>query len=89
MSIKIRIPIIFQNYTDKMEVVEASGSTIGECFENIGSRYPELKNAIYTQNGKLASFIPVYKNEDYNHQLDLVDPVKDGDILSIHFMGGG
>jgi molybdopterin converting factor small subunit len=89
VSIKIQIPFIFQSYTNKVEVVEVTGTTVGECFGDLVRQCPEIKKAIYNKDGRLASIVPIYKNDDLFHQLGELAPVKDGDIMSIVFMGGG
>ena len=80
---------IFQYYMkDKTEMLEVNRSTVGECLDILVGKFPELKKFIYKEEGKLLAFTFVYVNEDYRHGLDLLFPVKDGDILDIIFPRG-
>ena len=46
MSIKIHIPSYFQSYTNKMEVVEVNGSTVGECLNHVAKQFPGFERAM-------------------------------------------
>jgi len=73
MSVKIKIPKVFQYYMkDKTEMLEVNGSTVGECLDILVGKFPELKMFIYKEEGKLVILTLVYVNEDYLHRLDLI-----------------
>jgi hypothetical protein len=89
MSIKIKIPFIFLSYTNSRETFEVNGATVSQCFDDLARQCPDIRKAIYNQDGTLSSIVPIYKNDDLFHQLGTGDLVQEGDILSIEFMGGG
>ena len=85
MSIKIHIPSYFQSYTNNKEVVEANGSTVGECLEHLVSRFPSFKTMIFFKDGKAISFLGVFVNGEYSSP---EKPVKSGDEIIIEAVGG-
>ena len=82
MSIKIHIPSYFQSYTNNKEVVEANGSTVGECLNHLAKQFPGFERAMLIDR-----FI-IYVNEDYSYPDELARPVKDGDELHMIPSGG-
>ena len=88
MSIKIQIPFIFQIYTNNLEIVEATGTTVGECFDDLVRKYPDIRKGFYNDDGTLTNLTLIYKNEDLSRQLSKVDRVEDRDTLIILPPGG-
>jgi molybdopterin/thiamine biosynthesis adenylyltransferase/rhodanese-related sulfurtransferase/molybdopterin converting factor small subunit len=81
---KVLIPTPLRQYADKLDAVEIAGATVGEVMSALTSRYPDLKRQLYTDEGKLRSFVNVYVNDDDIRYLNRdATPVKDGDTLSI------
>jgi MoaD family protein len=95
--IKIKIPLSYvQSFTDDTdfvqltpEVIEVSGSTVGECLNHLVKQFPGTKKQLFTENGDLFQNIIISVNgkSAYPEQLD--KPVKDGDELNIVFIIGG
>ena len=84
MAHKILIPTPLRVYTGKQDVVEAEGATVGELLANMTAEYAELRNHLYTEEGKLRSFVNVYLNDDDIRYLQKEDTrIKDGDTVSI------
>ena len=65
---KIHIPTPLRSYTGGLETVSISGATVNIVFEQLTVMYPELKQHLFTPEGKLRSFVNVYLNDlkDYN-----------------------
>ncbi|MDQ6708542.1 MAG: molybdopterin-synthase adenylyltransferase MoeB, partial [Acidobacteriota bacterium] len=81
---KILIPTPLRQYADKQNSVELPGSTVGEVLGAMTARYPDLRKQIYSDEGKLRSFVNVYLNdEDIRYLNKEATPVKEGDTLSI------
>ena len=89
MSIKIHIPSYFQHYTNKLEVVEVNGSTVGERLDHLVKQSPDFEKTIFTGNGKLPAYIAIWVNGEDSYPEELAKPIKDGDELSIKLSGGG
>src|SRR6516162_1301079 len=81
---KILIPTPLRPFTDKQDAVDASGTTIGELLADLTSKHSGLKAHLYTEQGKLRSFVNVYVNdEDIRYLQREQTPVKADDTISI------
>ena len=81
---KVRIPTPLRQYTDGNAEVEVGGGTAGEALGNLVEEHQDLKQHLYTGDGKLRSFVNVYKGDEDIRYLDGPDTeVADGDELSI------
>jgi len=84
MSIRINIPTPLRPFTDKQDVVEVNGATVGELLSDLTRRYEGLKKHLYAEDGRLRSFVNIYVNdEDIRYLQREQTPVKSGDTLSI------
>jgi molybdopterin/thiamine biosynthesis adenylyltransferase/rhodanese-related sulfurtransferase/molybdopterin converting factor small subunit len=84
MANKVLIPTPLRPFTDKQEAVELSGGTVGELLKQLTTRFDGLKKHLYTDEGKLRSFVNVYVNdEDIRYLQREQTPLKDGDTVSI------
>ena len=81
---KVLIPTPLRQYTDKKETVDVNGATAGEVLGALTTSYPDLRKQLYTDEGKLRSFVNVYVNdEDIRYMQKDATPVKDADTLTI------
>jgi len=95
--IKIKIPLSYvQSFTDDTdfvqltsEVVEVSGSTVGECLNHLVKQFPSMKKQLFTKTGNLFENVIVSVNGESTYPEQLAKPVKDGDELNIVFIVGG
>jgi molybdopterin synthase sulfur carrier subunit len=84
VSITIRIPAPLRSLTGNAATVDGKGASIGECIDDLESRFGGLKERIYDESGELRRFINIYVNgEDIRFLSGLQTPLKDGDELSI------
>ena len=84
MPVKIHIPTPLRPYTDKLDVVEIDGNTIGELLNNLTAKFDGLKQHLFNSEGKMRSFVNVYLNdEDIRYLQKDQTPVKAGDTVSI------
>jgi MoaD family protein len=84
MSIRIHIPTPLRPYTDKLDVVEVDGSTVGELLQNLTTKFGGLKQHLFNNDGKMRSFVNVYVNdEDIRYLQKDQTPLKAGDNVSI------
>ena len=80
----IQIPTPLRPFTEKKESVEVNGATVGELLADLTKRYEGLRKHLYTDDGRLRSFVNVYLNdEDIRYLQREQTPVKPGDTLSI------
>jgi sulfur-carrier protein adenylyltransferase/sulfurtransferase len=84
MAATVNIPSALRRFTGDSASIETSAVTVGEALGQLVTDYPELKKHLFTDEGKLRSFVNVYVNdEDVRHLEKDATPVKDGDQLHI------
>ncbi len=82
---QIHIPTPLRPYADKQAVVHVSAKTVADALAALTSQFPELRKHLYSDEGKLRSFVNVYLNDEDIRYLDKKEnaPVKESDSLSI------
>ena len=81
---KILIPTPLRQYTAKQDSVHLQGATVGELLQSLTSQYADLRRHLYTDEGKLRSFVNVYVNDDDIRYLNKeATPLKESDTVSI------
>ena len=84
MAYRVLIPTPLRPYTDQQDAVEVEGTTVGELLASLTARYGELRRHLYSDEGKLRSFVNVYVgDEDIRHLQGEATPLKDGETVSI------
>ncbi len=83
MSIKVHIHPSIQYVTDDRQIVEVDGNSVGECFRNLITIYPELDEWLFEEKGKLSKYIDIFVNDESAYPEELRRPVKDGDEIYI------
>ncbi len=84
MPNRVLIPTPLRPFTGKKDAVEVAGATVGELLADLTRQFEGLKTHLYTDEGRLRSFVNVYVNdEDIRYLQKEQTPVKDGDTLSI------
>ena len=91
MPVKVMIPTPLRAYAGKREAVELDAATVGEALGRLTSEFSELRKHLFTDDGKLRSFVNVYINdEDIRYLAKENTRTKDGDTISIiPFIAGG
>jgi sulfur-carrier protein len=81
----IHIPTPLRAYTGGQETVTIPGTTVNSTFTQLTTAFPELKQHLFTPEGKLRSFVNVYLNDDDIRYLPGKEdtPVTDSDELTI------
>ena len=84
MSLKVTIPAPLRRFTEGNGVIEVSGNSVASALDSLLERYPVLKKQLYTDDGRLRSFVNVYLNdEDIRYLQDANTAVQAGDMISI------
>ena len=92
MSVKVIIPAPLRQYTEKNDSVVIDGQTVNEVLRNLTDRYGDLRKHLYSEEGKLRSFVNIYRNDEDIRYLDKGrTAVKETDVISIvpSIAGGG
>ena len=81
----IHIPTPLRVYTGGAETVSIPGSTIADVFTALTSEFPDLKQQLFTTEGKLRSFVNIYVNDEDLRYLPAKEatPVTSADELTI------
>ncbi|MBI3934517.1 MAG: MoaD/ThiS family protein [Acidobacteria bacterium] len=84
MGVKVIIPTPLRQYTGKSDSVVVEGQTVEEVLWNLLSQYGELRKHLYSEDGKLRSFVNIYRNDEDIRYLDRErTAVKETDVVSI------
>jgi adenylyltransferase/sulfurtransferase len=78
------IPTPLRAYAGKHESVDLQAATVAEALSALTSRFGELKKHLYSDDGRLRSFVNVYVNdEDIRYLQKDQTQVREGDTISI------
>jgi sulfur-carrier protein adenylyltransferase/sulfurtransferase len=83
VSVKININPFLTHITNNQSAVEVNGSTIGQCLQELVTRFPDLKKWLFKKDGKLSDLVDIYINGVSSFPRELATPIKDGDELHI------
>src|ERR1700739_2461173 len=84
MAVKVIIPTPLRAYAGKRDSTEVKAGTVGEALGRLTTEFGELRKHLFTDDGKLRSFVNVYVNdEDIRYLAKENTPTKDGDTISI------
>jgi molybdopterin synthase sulfur carrier subunit len=84
MPVKVLIPTPLRQFTGKQVSIECNATTVGEALGSLTGTFAELRKHLYTDEGKIRSFVNVYLNDEDIRFLDKENTrTKDGDTISI------
>ena len=84
MAVKVVIPTPLRQYTEKSPTVMVEGRTVEEVLRNLMQQYGDLQRHLYSDDGKLRSFVNIYRNDEDIRYLDREKTaVKETDVVSI------
>ena len=61
---EIHIPTPLRQYTGKQAKVSVEGATVTDALAALTAAYPDLKKHLFTDEGKVRSFVNLYLNDD-------------------------
>ena len=81
---KILIPSPLRKFTSNAAEVTVSGETVGAALQALAETHPELRSQIFTDEGKIRSFVNVYYNDEDIRFLDKeATATADGDVVTL------
>jgi molybdopterin converting factor small subunit len=84
MAVKVMIPTPLRAYAGKQESVQLQAGTVGEALAALTAQFGDLRKHLYSEDGRLRSFVNVYVNdEDIRYLQKDQTAVKEGDTISI------
>ena len=57
MSVKVMVPGSLKFWFDGADEVLCEGSTVGQCLEQLGQRFPGLKTRLFTPDNEIGAVI--------------------------------
>jgi sulfur-carrier protein len=86
----VRIPTVLRKHTDGAAKVTASGSTVGEVFDELIAANPGLGDSLL-EGGRVRGFINVYVDDEDIRYIDGLDsPVdEDAEVAIMPAVAGG
>jgi molybdopterin converting factor small subunit len=84
MAVKVIIPTPLRQYAGKQESVQVQAKTVAEALAALTGTFGELKKHLFSDDGRLRSFVNVYVNdEDIRYLQKDQTQVREGDTISI------
>jgi molybdopterin converting factor small subunit len=84
MPVNVMIPTPLRPFVGKKSVIELKAASVGEALRALTTEFADLRKHLYTDDGKIRSFVNVYVNDEDIRYLDKENtPLKDGDTVSI------
>ena len=88
MRVKVRTPLLY-NYNNGRQTTEVSGSSVGECLDDLTRKFPEMKDLLFDKKGNLHDHLYIYVNKEDYYPEEMAKPVKNGDEIDIILIIGG
>ena len=89
MSIRVYLHKTHRQYVDDLESVTVTGSTVGECLQDLTRRYPRLAPKLFDDSNKLHKTVEVYLNMQSTFPEELAKPTQNGDEIHITLLLAG
>ncbi|WP_416261698.1 MoaD/ThiS family protein [Gibbsiella quercinecans] len=91
MAATLLIPTALRAFTDGQGKVSLEGETVGQLVTALATRYPDIHQHLYEDDGSLRSFINLYVGETNIKTTGGLDtPVKNGDdVILVPAIAGG
>lgn len=84
MAVKVLIPTPLRPHAGGRAAAEFPAKTVAEALEHLTSEFADLKRHLFTEKGRLRSFVNVYVNgEDIRYLAQENTATKDGDTINI------
>jgi len=84
MPVNVMIPTPLRPFVGKKSAIELKAATVGEALRVLTTEFADLRKHLYTDEGKIRSFVNVYVNDEDIRYLEKENtPLKDGDTVSI------
>jgi molybdopterin converting factor small subunit len=89
VSVSITVHNSHRAFTDGLPVVAVDGATVGECLDDLISRYPGMKDQLFDGRGGLRHTIEIYLNMESAYPDELKKPVRPGDEIHLTILLAG
>jgi len=86
MAVNVKIPVYLQHLTDRTEMTEVGGETVGRCLKQLVEQFPRLGKELFDKNGNLLPYVDIYVNGESAYPDEMVKPVNNGDELYVTYI---
>src|SRR5437773_8216078 len=84
MPVRVIVPTPLRQYVGKQDSVEIEAKTVAEALAALTQQYGDLRRHLFTDDGKIRSFVNIYLNdEDIRYLQKDQTPVQENDVISI------
>ena len=84
MTVMVEMPSALRQFADNQDELDSDGKNVEEVLADLCSRFPELKQNLYEDEGSIRNFINIYVNdEDIRYADGMQTRLKDGDRIQI------
>ena len=84
MTVMVEMPSALRQFADNQDELDSDGKNLEEVLADLCSRFPELKQNLYEEEGSIRNFINIYVNdEDIRYVDGMQTGLKDGDRIQI------
>ncbi|MDR0851537.1 MAG: MoaD/ThiS family protein [Clostridiales Family XIII bacterium] len=81
---KVLIPTALRAFTEGKSEAEVSGKTAGEVIAALAKTYPDLKQHLFDEGGKLRSFVNVFVGDENIKNFGGLDaPVSENETVTL------
>ena len=91
MSISVIVPGSLKDWLGGSEQAICEGKTIGECIDDLDSKFPGFRRRVFDEKGEINSSVMIFiDGQNLRLLKGLASPVKDGyEVSIIPFAAGG
>ena len=84
MTVMVEMPSALRQFADNQDELDSDGKNVEEVLADLCSRFPELKQNLYEDEGSIRNFINIYVNdEDIRYADGMQTGLNDGDRIQI------
>lgn len=88
MTVRVRLAALLHSYTGGRDVVEASGSTVGDVMDDLDRQFPGIAFRVIDEQGRVRRHVNVFVGEESARSR--TSPVPDGaEVFVVGALSGG
>ncbi len=83
MNVTVSIPTAFRRHTEGLDHFDCSATGLNDLLDALAARFPQLKQHLSDQDGKVPRFLNIYVNDEDIRFLGASYAFKDGDEITL------
>lgn len=85
---RVRVPTPLRSYTAAQSVVQATGTTLGEVFDDLDRQFPGLRFRVVDEQGRLRQHVKVWIGDEPVKDLSAIVAESD-EVTLMQALSGG